>query len=187
MSSTLTLTQWYPMRVTYNRELRVKESLDNLGIENFVPMRREVVKSNGKTMTVRVPAIHNLIFVHTTRKRLNELKSHHAAFAPMRYIMKRHNEGIPTHERILVVPDIQMEHFIRVASADDDSVMFLDYNEKFLGKEGFHVRITGGKFEGVEGTIRRIHHNKHVVVQIEGIAAVAIVFVPACMLEEVHG
>lgn len=185
MPSPLTKTLWYPMRVTYNRELHVKESLDNLGIENFVPMRSEVVKSGDKTMKMRVPAIHNLIFVHTSRERLNDLKSHHAAFAPMRYIMKRKKQELSTEERILVVPDVQMENFIRVASVDDDSVIFLDYNEQFLGKEGCRVRITGGKFGGVEGTIRRIHHNKHVVVQIEGLAAVAIVFVPACMLEEI--
>ena len=185
MSSPLNKTQWYPMRVTYNRELRVKESLDKLGIENFVPMRSELVRSEGKTFKVKVPAIHNLIFVRSTRERLNDLKSHHAAFAPMRYIMRRPNEALSTQERILVVSDTQMEHFIRVASADDESVMFLDYNETFLGKEGCRVRITSGKFEGVEGTIRRIQHNKHVVVQIEGLAAVAIVFIPACMLKEI--
>ena len=30
---------WFPMRVTYQREMKVKAELDRLGIENFVPMR----------------------------------------------------------------------------------------------------------------------------------------------------
>ena len=30
---------WFPMRVTYQREMKVKAELDRQGIENFVPMR----------------------------------------------------------------------------------------------------------------------------------------------------
>lgn len=170
------------MRVTYNRELRVKESLDALGIENFVPMRFETVSEQGNTQRKLVPAIHNLIFVRSTRERLTDLKQHYAAFEPMRYILKHSIEDKLSQDRILVVPDVQMDNFIRVASMTDD-VMFLDYNEEFLGKEGHRVQITGGQFEGVEGTIRRIRRNKHVVVQIDGLAAVAIVFVPSCYLK----
>ena len=33
---------WFPMRVTYQREVKVKAELDRLGIENFVPMRYKV-------------------------------------------------------------------------------------------------------------------------------------------------
>ena len=36
---------WFPMRVTYQREMKVKAELDRLGIENFVPMRYKVVES----------------------------------------------------------------------------------------------------------------------------------------------
>jgi transcription antitermination factor NusG len=59
--------------------------------------------------------------------------------------------------------------------------MFLDYKE-FIGKEGRRVRINEGAFAGVEGVIKRIKRNKHVVVQIEGVTAVAITFVPSSYL-----
>jgi hypothetical protein len=36
---------WFPMRVTYQREMKVKAELDRLGIENFVPMRYKVMES----------------------------------------------------------------------------------------------------------------------------------------------
>ena len=36
---------WFPMRVTYQREMKVKAELDRLEIENFVPMRYKVVES----------------------------------------------------------------------------------------------------------------------------------------------
>ena len=41
------------------------------------------------------------------------------------------------------------------------------------------MRIMGGAFEGVEGVIRRVKRCKRVVVELEGVASVAIAFVPA--------
>ena len=34
---------WFPMRVTYSRELKVKAELDRLKIENFIPMTYQVM------------------------------------------------------------------------------------------------------------------------------------------------
>ena len=104
---------WFPMRVTYQREMKVKAELDRLGIENFVPMRYKVVESQ-----------------------------------------------------------------------NDDSVMWLD-DETIVGKEGKRVEIMGGAFEGVVGVIRRVKRCKRVVVELEGIASVAIAYVPAGLLKEI--
>ena len=49
-------------------------------------------------------------------------------------------------------------------------------------KPGRHVLITDGDFKGAEGVIKRIKKRQCVVVQIEGIAAVAITFVPSAWL-----
>lgn len=85
---------------------------------------------------------------------------------------------------IMTVADREMENFMRVASRTDDSVMFLD-NETVVGKEGKRVEIMGGAFEGVTGVIRRVKRCKRVVVEIEGVASVAIAWVPAGMLKEI--
>lgn len=85
---------------------------------------------------------------------------------------------------IMTVPGRQMENFMRVASKTDDSVMWLD-DETIVGKEGKRVEIMGGAFEGVTGVIRRIKRCKRVCVEIEGIASVAIAYVPATLLREV--
>ena len=73
---------------------------------------------------------------------------------------------------------------MRVASRTDDSVMFLD-DEMVVGKEGKRVEIMGGVFEGVTGVIRRVKRCKRVVVEIEGVASVAIAYVPAGVLKEI--
>lgn len=174
---------WFPMRVTYHREMKVKVELDRLGIENFVPMRYKVVESqNGGDTELRrvlVPAISNLIFVRSTQERMSELKRRNEVLEPLRYMMDHTATGEHT---IMTVADRVMESFMRVASRTDDSVIFLD-NETVVGKEGKRVEIMGGAFEGVKGVIRRVKRCKRVIVEIEGVASVAIAYVPAGVLK----
>ena len=176
---------WFPMRVTYQREMKVKAELDRLGIENFVPMRYKVMESqndgDSELRRVLVPAISNLIFVRSTQERLSELKRRNEVLEPLRYMMDHTAVG---EHAIMMVADREMENFMRVASRTDDSVMFLD-NETVVGKEGKRVEIMGGAFEGVTGVIRRVKRCKRVVVEIEGVASVAIAYVPAEVLREI--
>ena len=65
---------WYAMSVPYNRVLKVKSMLDAEGIEAFVPMRYEVRTVRGKKVRLYVPAVSNLLFVHTTDSRLRLFK-----------------------------------------------------------------------------------------------------------------
>ena len=177
---------WFPMRVTYSREMKVKGELERLEIENFVPMKCRVVESrtDGTTELRRelVPAISNLIFVRSTQERITELKRTNEVLEPLRYMLDYTNGDGPV---IMTVGDSEMENFMRVASRTDDSVMFLDENS-VVGKEGKRVLITGGAFEGVTGLIRRVKRCKRVVVELEGIASVAIAFVPAVLLKEIR-
>ncbi|MBO7537802.1 MAG: UpxY family transcription antiterminator [Prevotella sp.] len=174
---------WFPMRVTYSRELKVKTELDRLGIENFIPMSYKLVNVDTDNPHRKlVPAINNLIFVRSTQERISGLKSSNKVLEPLRYMIDQTAQQPHT---IMTVSNRQMETFMRVASRTDDSVMFLD-DETVVGKEGKHVMITGGPFEGVTGVIRRVKRCKRVVVEIEGVASVAIAFVPAVMLKEIE-
>ena len=172
---------WFPMRVTYSRELKVKSELDRLEIENFVPMTYKLIDDDtGNPRRKLMPAINNLIFVHSSQERISHLKSSNEVLEPLRYMIDQTAQRPHT---IMTVPDGQMENFMRVASRTDDSVMFLD-DEMVVGKEGKRVMITGGTFEGVTGVIRRVKRCKRVVVELEGIASVAIAYVPASLLKE---
>ena len=194
---------WFPMRVTYQREMKVKAELDRLEIENFIPMtyrftesrndgatelRRELEftesRKQGATELRRelVPAINNLIFVHSTKERISELKVSNELLEPLRYMI---DQTAGEAHTIMTVPDKQMENFMRVASVTDDTVMFLD-ETTIVGKEGKRVQIMGGPFEGVTGVIRRVKRCKRVVVELEGITCVAIAFVPVGLLKEIE-
>ena len=171
---------WFPMRVTYSQELKVKERLDEEGIENFIPMTHQLVDADGERHRTLVPAIHNLIFVHSTQEQITQLKMYNKAFASLRYIVK--SSFGSSKPEILTIRDCEMENFIRVSSAEDDSVIFLDWT-RVADKVSRKVMVMDGPFAGVSGVIMRICRNKHVVVQLKGIAAVAITFVPPAFLK----
>lgn len=174
---------WFPMRVTYSRELLVKSFLDEQGVESFVPLHYESVEGKHPRCRVLKPAVRNLIFLHSTRQAITELKMTKREMAAVRYMMRPLYDGkcqLVGHD-IMTVPDKQMENFIRVASVADDRVFFME-NLDFAGKPGQRVKVVEGDFAGVEGVIKRIKKNKCVVVQIEHVAAVAIAFVPSTFL-----
>lgn len=169
---------WYAVRVTYSRELFLKNYLDKENIENFIPMRYEYVTRNERRVRKLVPAIHNLVFVRSTRARMDEIKNNPVLNLPIRYIMNRE-----THLPI-VIPDAQMRSFILVAGTYDEAVIYVEPEELNLAK-GTKVRITGGVFEGAVGEFVRLRHDRRVVVNIEGVMAVATTFIHPSLVEPI--
>ena len=177
-------TLWYPMRVAYDksdRVLHIHDLLDQKGVENFLPMKVVHEREDFNVKSRLVPAIPGLIFIHDTRVAITALK-HQTAFSAMRYW----SDAVApkdAEDRILTVPDRQMENFIRTVTANTDKVNYLEYNAAFFSKPGQAVRITDGEFAGCTGIIRRIKKRRCVVVEVSGICAVAITFVPSDWLE----
>ena len=181
------LVLWYPMRVSYGREEKIKEALDTLNIRNFLPMQRQRgwVDDKGEPHQKLVPAVRNLIFIHSSQEHITELKMFNKECNSLRYMTNPFSHS--DDDYLLTVPDRQMENFIRVAAVQDDSLFYLDPNAEFLRVLGRKVRITDGNFKDAIGTIKRIKNNKRVVVEIQGVVAVAITFVPTVWLEPIEG
>ena len=181
------LVLWYPMRVSYGREEKIKEALDTLNIRNFLPMQRQRgwVDDKGEPHQKLVPAVRNLIFIHSSQEHITELKMFNKECNSLRYMTNPFSHS--DDDYLLTVPDRQMENFIRVAAVQDDSLFYLDPNAEFLRVPGRKVRITDGNFKDAIGTIKRIKNNKRVVVEIQGVVAVAITFVPTVWLEPIEG
>ena len=172
------LLHWFAVRVSYSRELALKAILDEENIESFIPMRYGIVMKGGKRVRKLVPAIHNLVFIHSTRKRIDALKDELEGKMPIRFIMNRE------YCRPVVIPDAQMRSFILVAGSYDEAVLYIESTELNLVK-GQKVRITDGVFKGVIGEFVRIRHDRRVVVNIEGVMAIATTFIPPSLVEPV--
>lgn len=158
---------WFAMSATFGRELKAKEYLESKDVECFVPMRWSIVIDRRKNKTRQlVPAIHNLLFAHTTRERIQELKR---GLDYLQYL----TSNVDGRRVPIIVPEGQMQQFIKVCNSHDDRLLYLSPDEINLS-EGTRVRIVGSTFDGVEGTFVKVKNKrkKRVVVQVPGVTAV---------------
>ena len=167
---------WFAIRVTYNRELKVKEDLDARGITNFVPMQYRREERGGVMVKRLVPSVHNLIFINLTPSKMREYKETTAL--PIRYIMSR-----ATHKPI-TVPDREMENFIKVAGTYEEKLIYLNPEPGDFAK-GERVRIIGGDFAGAEGIFVRVKGDRRVLINVQGVVAVATTYVHPSMIEKI--
>lgn len=175
--------KWFPMRVTYAREEQVKAFLDQVGIENYLPLHYEYIERGRRRRQVLRPAVRNLIFIHDSQKHITELKMTIKELLPLRYMVKpaiKLAENTVRHE-IITVPDHQMKMFLKVTAHPDNKLVYME-NLDFAGRPGKRVKVVAGDFTGIEGVIKRVKRNKCVVVQIEGVVAVAIAYIPQAFL-----
>lgn len=159
------------MRATFCRELNAKQLLEDQKVETFVPMHYEIRNKNRQKSKVPVPVVHNLIFVHTTKNRIQKIK----ADIPYLQYITRIEEGRNTP---IIVPDRQMELFIAVCGTYDKQLVYLPPQDIDLTR-GTRVRIHGGVFDGQEGLFMKVKgmRNKRLVIAIQGVIAVATVVV----------
>ncbi len=174
--------QWFVLRVTYQRELIAKEKIQSIGIESFVPMqKRKVMGHNGKLVWKSEAALHNYIFVHSTREKIDTIKQE---FIPwLRYVISPDKEN---GRKVMTVKDKQMENFIAIAGNNEERVLYLNPDEINL-TNGDRVRVLGGPFEGAEGILIKIQNKreKRVVVKIDGITAVATTSIPQSLIKKI--
>lgn len=173
------ILHWYAVRVTYSRELALKQYLDDAGIENFIPMRYENVMKQERRVRKLVPAIHNLVFIRTGRTLLRKLKDDLEYILPIRCIMDREK-----HQPVSI-PDAQMRSFMLVSGNYDQAVLYLEPKELNIPR-GTRVRIVDGIFKGVEGEFVRIRRDRRVVVNIEGVMAVATTYIHSSLVEPIE-
>lgn len=167
---------WYAIRVTYSRELKFQILLQESGFQTFVPMCRRTFEKNGKKETRLVPAVSNLIFVHSEKADLDAFMARMGEACPARFIWDK------STRKPIVVPDKAMEDFIKISMSNIDDVIYLHEVTAKL-REGQRVKVKNGPFEGVEGTVIRVKRSRRVMVELPGMMAIATTFVKPEELE----
>ena len=165
---------WYPMYVSYCKELKVKEALEKEGVTCYLPMIERTTRVGKKIVHSEEPIVHNLIFVYSDRDQLRHLKMFNRACSYMQFMSIRPRNDEQTSV-VLTVPERQMNQFMRAMGVDDPNGQrtYLHYTD-YLGREGQRVRFVRGVFAGVEGTIKRIKNNRHMVIALPHVGALAI-------------
>mgnify|MGYP001025201735 FL=1 len=169
---------WYVMRA-YKNEAKAEKTLSAKGVDFFIAKIYAVRTVHGKTEKKRclVPAIPEIVFVHASHTELIQFKKTHNF---LQFVTTR-NSGMTDY---LIVPEKQMNDFIKVAGKYEEKLTYFSPDEIQLEK-GTRVRIHGGVFDGVEGTLLKIKgkRSRRIVVAIDNVSAVAISEVTPDLIE----
>ena len=151
------MLSWFVYRCPFGKELSLRQNVETLfNVECFVPTKKVRQRDkHGRFVWVQKSVLTGYLFVRIEKER------HH--LIPRRLIMlhtmMQQAEGLWVP---VIVPDNQMASFIR-------------------------VRVIGGSFVGVEGVFMQIggKHQKRVIIELEGLIAVATAAIPASMVEKI--
>lgn len=149
-----TTTRWFAARTRCGSELGVRDKLERLGTENWLPTERRVRTRGNRTY--EHPVLPGMIFVHATRQQACSLANEMGL--PVHYLID------PATRTLLVVPDKQLDDFRRVLDLSKDEGGLMDC-ELALGDA---VRVTKGILAGVEGRILEFRGRTYVVVGLLG-------------------
>lgn len=174
-------SSWYALRVSYSRELKVRDRLNESGIRTFVPMmwRRCPVKpgmTTGNPSRRLVPAVGNLCFAYSTRAELEDFIRGYGETSPVHFYWDR------TANKPLTVPEKAMNDFIAVSSTLDEDLIYITEITSKL-REGQTVKVKEGPFKGVEGKVVRIRKSRRILVELPGMLAVATTYIQPEYLE----
>lgn len=153
---------WFSARTKKDQEFSVRNALEKLGIEYFLPTQFVIRQLKYRRRRVEVPVIKNLIFVRTTKDRAWSItKDDHVPL----YYMK----DLYTHT-LLIVPNKQMEDFKFVMDLAPENVTFDDLPLTI----GTKVQVVKGEFCGIEGELSSLANRTYVVIRIHGVLSASV-------------
>lgn len=160
-------------RAHQNNILKIKNILDERGVENFIPLRHSHDESGKIGPLTGQPLVLDYIFVKTLLDKFDYTSlpcTIHLVYDSL-------------SRKPMIVPDRQMNDFI----------FLYDFSEKamLLSNDNLHrgdrVRILKGEFAGIEGELIRIKGHKRVVVRLEGLFSLAVdTYLPKSFLEKIN-
>ena len=165
--------RWFVGRTRARQEKKIKLRLTDLGVENYIPLRPEVhVYATGRRKTVEVPLLPNLMFIRVEPDARFALLGRLGGLW-MQYVVDRFTGSS------MVVPDKQVEDFIRLVESRDATLSVEDLHLR----KGDRVCVKEGAFAGLEGECLELRGRTRVIVRIEGLTVLS-VEVPAKYLEK---
>lgn len=169
------IPRWYAVKSS--RPIMLAEKLNERKVETYLPV--EVLKRADGSLR-RKPLIPKLLFI----------KSSYCLACKIENEARNSVGGLPAlwiyryHGRRDIQPIGEAEfRLFRLLTAEDSMRCEVYRKEEF--KVGDRLRVKDGPFKGYEGYARRIKKNKHIVVEIEGMCAIALPFIHPDLLEKV--
>ena len=161
---------WFVMRdlTRANAKFPAWKLLSEEGFRVFTPLKWKVRIIGSRKERLQVPVVHDLLFVDSTREKLDPLVSHTPT---LQYRFVRGGY----YGQAMEVNDADMERFIRAVRSTDD-VIYYDPSEITPSMIGKEVRIVGGPLNGMTGHLLSIKgmRKKRLIVELPGMLASAV-------------
>lgn len=159
--------KWHAVYVHIHHERRIQSEIASMGIETFLPMKRELHTWSDRKKWIDVPLFESYVFVKVTpseRDRVFCIKGY------LRYVCIG---GKPS-----VIPQGQIDQIRRIVVSYPESVGLskLDY----VGTEGV---IIAGPLKGLRGKIVANMNQKYFTVKVDGIEKVMVVKIPVFLFQ----
>lgn len=172
-------TSWSYLFVHNRKVPSIEQQLRQDSRPYFVHKSIKYVPRHGQSNGVRevtVPSVSGLVFLQgspgTLQAYLDERIPHHR-------LCKNCSTG-----QVALIPNNQMEPFMRVAESEPERIRFLLRPFQYYAKNRTLLRIVSGPLAGLEGYVIRIARDRRLVMDVGGIS-VAIAGVHAERFEEV--
>ena len=165
-SPQLATNPWLVVKTKTKCEKFVRDKLQALGMDAFVPITKRTARYNRKVKVYELPLITCYAFVRLEKERRNQVLA-----LPYVQGMLRLN-GKDCH-----VSDREIEWLQKVSGTD------LDIKAEILSmQQGDHVMLAYGQLAGMEGTIIAQRSKHEVVVALESLGMQMVIQVDPCML-----
>lgn len=166
--------QWFVLRVKWVPVERLEQLLKDEGAETFVP-RRYMLRTDprGRKHRVLKNVLPELVFVHSTYNFLQPFNKKVQAKYGLAVSFCKLRDGEQNH--VMVVPDRQMNPFIKAVTEMGERITYLQPNELELQK-GDMVRVHGGPLNGQIGEIMKLKgkRKKRLVLRLMDFAAISV-------------
>lgn len=176
--------QWFVLRATYNRESKAYDFITKDETEAYLPTHYVHKIINGKRKRVIEPLLPQLIFVYSTKDKVETYVKNTPELSFLNYYynhFKTENDG---NNPPLTISHHEMMNFINVTSVEDDHIMLVEPQHCHY-KSGDKVQIVKGKFAGIKGRIARISGQQRIVVEIEGLCLIATAYIPSAFIKAI--
>lgn len=161
--------RWFVMRDLKrpNAKQPAYKLLQEKNFEVFVPLKWQLTNRNGIKKRVEVPVISDLLFVHSSKEKLDPVV---ARTETLQYRFLRNCNRSP-----MTVPDAEMERFITAVNATDSPKYYLP-REITSNMYGRKICIVGGPLDGCEGCLitTRGSKVKRLLIELQDLFAVGV-------------
>lgn len=157
---------WYAVYTSSRAEKKVKERLEQAGIDCYLPLRTEYRMWSSRRKKVSVPLIPGYIFVHVGADQFIKVLN----IVGVVSFLKEKGKAVP-------IPDKQIRQ-LRFVECNAEEPMEISFEEIPVGSL---IKVVRGKFAGFEGELIEVSGKYKIVIRLEHLGCALMTISASCV------